>query len=148
MSATYDPNLISEIDNVRFRLGDIDVSNARVPNETIEALLSASGASVLSVASKLARSLAAQYAAKVDTDLDNQGFKWSQLAKQFTALASELAAEDAAERLDVKEEGDLSQRLAMGGGIMVSGADVSSQYEALADPEFAGNFHKWETVGP
>lgn len=39
MSATYNPNLTSEIDWVRFLLGDTDVDNALISNEEIQGAL-------------------------------------------------------------------------------------------------------------
>ena len=40
MTATYNENLLSTLDRVRFRLGDIDVSDPLIPDETITASLS------------------------------------------------------------------------------------------------------------
>ncbi|AKU43433.1 hypothetical protein CPT_Sansa29 [Caulobacter phage Sansa] len=143
MAANYDPSLTSDLDKVRFRVGDVDVANALVPDETIEALLQASGASVLSVAADLASMLAAKYANSVDTDLDNQGFKYSQRAKQFSELAARLRAEDAAARVVIPPNEDPTDRVAMGGGVIALGTSTSEVIDALNDPENLDNFHRW-----
>lgn len=39
MSATYDPNLATDMDWVRFQVGDRDVSNALLQDEEINAIL-------------------------------------------------------------------------------------------------------------
>lgn len=143
MAATYNPGLVTDRDKIRFRLGDVNIDKALVPDETIMALLAVSGATVLSVAGDLAASIAAQYAQKVDTDLDNQGLKYSQLAKQFTDLAARLRAEDRVARLEVVTGGNNEDLIAMGGGILASGTSTSERRAARCDPENLDNYHPW-----
>lgn len=89
MTATYDPNLSTPTDQIRLYLGDTDVTAALFSNEEIAAIY-AIEKTTLGAASTLASSLAAKFARRVSTSLDGLSVQYSDMAKQFSALAQSL----------------------------------------------------------
>lgn len=115
MTATYNESLTNDVSKVRFHLGDTDVTNAQVQDETITAILS-EPRGVISTAAKLARSLAAKYARMVDVNVDAQMTRASTLYEQFRDLAIKLEAEAASD-----EPRNPADPGAYSGGIIVQG---------------------------
>jgi hypothetical protein len=139
MAATFNATLASDLDKVRQRLGDTDTNDAQFEDETIMAMLDEPGMNYLTVAAQLARDLSARYARKVDTDVDGQGFKWSNLSKQFLNLAADLTSQ--ARRLAVMDAtGEATG--ALGGGILVSGATAQDVYDSWNDHSRARNVRR------
>lgn len=139
MTATYSPSLTTPKDKVRFYLGDIDVTRAIVPDETITAVL-ATPLSALGAAAQLAAAIAAQYAQKVDFDVDGEGAKYSQLRKAFVELAETLDEKYAAEVVAAAGEDAVAAGVAMGGGIMPGGLSVTTNVAKSEDTDRAANF--------
>lgn len=140
MTATYDPTLAAPKDRVRFHLGDTNVSAALVQDETIMTLLAEGGATPLSVAAFLARGIAAEFAQKVDFDVDGEGAKYSQKRKAFLGLAEDLDDRVAAERAAAADADAIAAGAALGGGIVVCGTSRSENVAGSDDTDRAANF--------
>lgn len=79
------------LNTVRLLLGDTDDLDQQVQNEEILFALSQSGDSVYFAAAWLARTVASQYARKVNMQLDGAlSADYSDLAKQYVSLAETL----------------------------------------------------------
>lgn len=141
MAATYNPSLTSRKDKVRFYLGDTNVAQALVQDETIEALLAETGATALSVSAFLAQGLVAQFSQAVDYDVDGQGEKRSDLAKNYRAVAADLAARAAAEKAATAGEDVVAATVGMGGGIIVGGVSVRKNVAKSEDADRAANYN-------
>lgn len=138
MAATYNPALTSNLDKVRFELGDTTVAAAILQDETINAVLT--GKTVLQASAVLARGIAAQYAQKVDFDVDGEGAKYSQLRKHFAAMAEDLDDRAAAEAAVAADEEAIARSQAIGAGIMVGGLSVRENIAKSEDCDRAANF--------
>lgn len=114
MTVTFNPDLSTPIDRVRFRLGDTDINTAQVQNESIQYYLD-QNLSELMAASKVAASLAARYARLADFNVDDQMTKVSTLFEHFRKLSIDLANEAA------EAPTPNSNPAAFGGGIINTG---------------------------
>lgn len=136
MTATFNPALTSDLDKIRFAVGDTAVAKAIVQDETIEALLEATGATVASVSALVAQSILTEYQQRVTYDVDGQGERWSDAAKAYASTVSRLVGLAAAEAAAAETETDAS----LGGGIIVAGISVSSNLDKARDPDRAANY--------
>ena len=79
------------LNTVRLLLGDTDTLDQQVQNEEITFALSQTNDNVYFAAAWLARTVASQYARRVDMQLDGAlRANYSDLAKQYTSLAETL----------------------------------------------------------
>lgn len=79
------------LNTVRLLLGDTDTLDQQVQNEEIAFALSQTNDNVYFAAAWLARTVASQYARKVNVQLDGSlSADYSDLAKQYTSLAETL----------------------------------------------------------
>ena len=79
------------LNTVRLLLGDTDTLDQQVQNEEITFALSQTNDNVYFAAAWLARTVASQYARKVNVSLDGSlSADYSDLAKQYTSLAETL----------------------------------------------------------
>lgn len=79
------------LNTVRLLLGDTDTLDQQVQNEEITFSLSQTNDNVYFAAAWLARTVASQYARKVNVQLDGSlSADYSDLAKQYTSLAETL----------------------------------------------------------
>lgn len=140
MTATYNPDLAATKDKVRFRIGDTDVATADIQDETITTLLAETGATTLSVSVRLLQGLVASYSKKVTYDVDGQGERWSDAAKNFRALLSDLIDELAAETAAGADDEAVGAIVALGGGIMVGGTSVRKNVAKSEDTDRAANY--------
>lgn len=94
MAGSYsgDPTA-SELDAVRDKIGDTDDSAWQLSDEEIQSEIDGSGGSVLMAASRCARKIAARYSRKVTKSIGRTSINYSDLAKQYFALATELEDE-------------------------------------------------------
>lgn len=92
MATTFDPALSTPKDRVRQRIGQTDLPNAKIADETITAYLT-SGLSELAAAKKLCLDLAAMHAAIGDTHLDGQMSRNGQMYDHYIALAAQIGLE-------------------------------------------------------
>ena len=92
MAFTFNPALAQPRDQVRQLIGDTDVNNFDIHDETIDAYL-LTKPSVLAVAYQLAVDLTAKYAHLVDVTVDHQQTRASQAFANYTKLAERLLAQ-------------------------------------------------------
>ena len=79
------------LNSVRLLLGDTDTNDQQVQNEEITFALAQSNNNIYYAAAWCARTVASQYARKVNTSLDGAlSADYSDLSKQYTALADNL----------------------------------------------------------
>jgi hypothetical protein len=79
------------LNSVRLLLGDTDTNDQQVQNEEVIFALGQSGNNIYYAAAWCARTIASQYARKVNTSLDGAlSADYSDLSKQYTALADNL----------------------------------------------------------
>lgn len=88
MTATFSADLSNNVSKVRQFLGDTDITVAKVQDETINAYLGS--LSVELTAAQLADDLAASYADRVDTAIERDQTRNSQLYDHYTKLAGRL----------------------------------------------------------
>lgn len=86
MSFTYDLNLPTEKDHIRYALGDIDPENPLLQDETILAKLQAFGYG--EALAQLAEGLASQFAQEPDSfTSDGMRISWTERVANWRALA-------------------------------------------------------------
>jgi hypothetical protein len=97
LSWSYDPTDLDtttssgRLNTVRLLLGDTDTNDQQVQNEEVTFALAQTNDSVYFAAAWLARTVAAQYARKVNTQLDGAlSADYSDLQKQYINLAEAL----------------------------------------------------------
>jgi hypothetical protein len=84
----------SDLDMVRFMIGDTDNSDLLVSDAEINGLLAAN--TITSTAVQCCLSLSAKYARKADKQVGDLRISYSQLSKQFAALADRIGRSPAA----------------------------------------------------
>lgn len=140
MTATFNPGLASDLDRVRFAVGDTDTAKAVIQDETITALLGETGATVASVSASVAQSILTIYQQRVTYDVDGQGERFSDLAKNYAATVALLQQRALAEAAAGADDDAVAASVALGGGIMVGGLKTSENVRRSEDPERAANF--------
>lgn len=97
MAWSYDPTDLTtdtadgRLNTVRLLLGDTETLDQQVQDEEVVFALSQTNDNVYYAAAWLARTVASQYARKVDTSLDGAlSANYSDLSKQYSALAENL----------------------------------------------------------
>lgn len=96
MTFTFNPSLSTPLSRVRQHIGDTTEAGAQVEDATINAYLG-QGMTELAAAARLCWDLSARYAGRPDIDVDNQLQRFSQVSKQYAALAMKLDTQAAAE---------------------------------------------------
>lgn len=140
MAATFNPALQTNLDKVRFAVGDTDMSAPIVQNETITALLAEAGATPVSVSASVAQFILTVFQQQVTYDVDGEGERFSDRAKNYAttvALLTKKAADEAAKNAS---EDVVAATEALGGGIMPMGTSRTSNRERAADPDRAANY--------
>lgn len=89
MAATYDTTLATDKDKVRLLIGDTDTARAELSDEEITASLTIYG-SVGPTSAALARAISAKYMRRVTTAIDGFSVAYSDIAKNYAALADRL----------------------------------------------------------
>lgn len=148
MTATYNPALLSNLDKVRFDTGDTDVANAVIQDETISALLAEDGATRFSVSAAVAQAIYSAYQHRVTYDVDGQGERYSDLAKNYAATVALLNSRALAALAAGADEETIAASQAIGGGIMVGGLSRSENIDRANDPDRAANFSPRYTPCP
>lgn len=100
MAATYDPNLGSVRDRLRFLLGDTDTGNPINPDETYDAVLAMHNNHEKRAALTLLDGMINRFAQlpnETATDGGQYRVKWTDRVKAWQELRARLAAELAAE---------------------------------------------------
>jgi|TARA_R110001632_G_scaffold61602_5_gene148514 hypothetical protein len=134
MAWTYDPTTLGTVDaderlnSVRLLSGDTDITDQQLTNEEINFSLTQTGNNVYASAAWVARAISSKYSRLVDTEIDGiLGSKYSNLAKQYMALAGKLEAQG-------KTAGAVIGIKA--GGISISSVKAVRQNTDRIDPTF------------
>ena len=97
MAWSYDPTdlatdtISGRLNTVRLLLGDTDTLDQQVQNEEVLFAISQANDNVYYAASWLAKTVASQYARRVDTQIDGAlSAKYSDISKRYQALADNL----------------------------------------------------------
>ena len=140
MSWSYSGNpSASDLDAVRFAIGDTVSTDPLLTNEEIGFLLAPDSSTVASASVQAARNLAARFARDVDRQVGNLRISASQRAASFRALALQLEADRVAA---------LGRGVPYAGGI--SAADKERRYND--DDRVHGSFFRssedWRPPGP
>lgn len=89
MAFTYDPTLDTDLDKVRFTIGDTATPNHLIEDAEITAMLASAGS--VNVASyKICHHIAAKFARQADFSMDEQGVKLSQKSAAYEKLAARI----------------------------------------------------------
>lgn len=140
MAATFNPALTTPLDKIRFAVGDTDVANPFIQDETIAALLAEAGATPVSVAASVAQNILTTLQQRVTYDVDGQGERWSDAAKAYASTVALLNAKLLAETAAGVDAGAIAASEALGGGIIVGGLSRSENVDRTNDPDRAANF--------
>ena len=93
ITASYDPNLASPLDEVRFALGDTIVTpatSALLSDEELTALLTANGDHVGRAALAAAKSLVARFSRLMTLSVGDTSVSMGELAARYRELAADL----------------------------------------------------------
>lgn len=115
----------SDLNEVRFLVGDTDSTDQLLTDEEIEWALTEESNTIL-VAAKLARALAAKYSRKVDKSVGDLKISYSQLSKQFSSLAD-----------DLEDKGGIASGLPYLGGISKDDKDNIREDDDRVRPAFS-----------
>jgi hypothetical protein len=121
--------LSERINNVRFLVGDTDSTNYAISNDNIAFTLTQAGDDVYGAAAICARALAAKYSVDVDTKFETVSSSYSQLSKNYMALAIRLEAQS-------KKFGKRGLGIPLAGGIRVSEMDAADLDDDRLLPKF------------
>jgi len=93
MTFTYDDPNSSDLESVRYKIGDTDSDNPQLTDEEIEYELAEANSSILLAAARCASALAARYARKVTKKIGDRSINYSDLAAQYRSLAADLESQ-------------------------------------------------------
>jgi hypothetical protein len=90
MPFTYDPQLLSSLDQVRFLIGDTDVHDPQLDDDEVLYLLTENNGAVRAAATAAIDALIAKYARQVDKWVGDLKILASQRYEQYVALRDTL----------------------------------------------------------
>lgn len=93
MNWTYDPNLTTPSDRVRFKIGDTTESSPLFADEELEAILAKNANDVLKTCIELMRSLVRRYARMVTVKADDVSKEAGKLYTQYREQLDDLLLE-------------------------------------------------------
>lgn len=140
MTATFNPNLGTDLDKVRYAVGDTKPDKAMVQDETINALLGVTDATVASVSAQVAQGIWTEYQQRVTYDVDGEGERFSDLAKNYAATVALLNTKAAAELAAGADDDEVAAAVALGGGIIVGGISKAANVRRSEDEDRAANY--------
>lgn len=87
MTFTYTGALSTNVEKVRFEIGDIDSANALCTDEEITYKLGENGDNILDTCADICEALAVRFARQADFSMDNQSVKLSQKSLAYERMA-------------------------------------------------------------
>jgi len=121
--------LAERINNVRFLIGDTDSTDYAITNDNVSFALTQASDDVYLAASICARALAGKYATYVDTRFESVASDYSQISKQYYALATRLEAQS-------KKFGSRGLGVPVAGGLTRSDIQAADQNTDRMKPKF------------
>lgn len=126
MAFTYADPSNSNLEAVRFLIGDTDSAKAQLTDAEINYLLTESGSDVYLSASSACLSLASKYARMVDKEVGDLALDYSQRQKAYIELSKELKRQMARKK---------SPNIFCG-GLTTAGKETYTDNTALVQPTF------------
>jgi hypothetical protein len=120
----------SNLDRVRFLIGDTDTNDQQLSDEEINALLVENHNNPYLAAVNCCRALEAQYARKVTKSMGDISIQYDQLTKHYSDLARSLTM-----------KATLAAIPPYSGGISVSDKRIDAQNTDLVQPRFRRGMH-------
>lgn len=138
MTWSYNPALSTNLDRVRFLIGDTNTNDQLLANEEITWILTQQS-DVYSAAAFACRGLQAKYARKATKSVGDLSIQWAEIANNFRDLHRELTA--------------LASRFGMVptpyvGGISMSDKDFEEQDTDRAEPYYRVGLHDYNLTPP
>jgi hypothetical protein len=132
MSWSYSGNpSSSDLDAVRFLIGDTDTTDQLLQNEEINYLLAQTGNDVYTSAIIACRTIASKFSRKADQKIGDYSISNSQKASQYLALATQLAQSQA--------KALISRVAPYAGGISVADKQIDENNTDTVQPAFTRN---------
>lgn len=133
MSWSYsgDPSA-SNSDNVRFLIGDTDITDQQLTNEEITAMLTAHG-SVYPAAIACLEALVAKYARKVDKSMGDLSISYGRLADNYRSMLT-----------DLRRRATIETCTPYAGGISISDKETDEEDSDRVAPTFSVGMHDSE----
>lgn len=131
MPWSYDPNLVSDVDQVRFLIGDTLSTDPQLQNEEISAFLTIHANDVRATAIAAARALSARYTRQADKWVGDLKILNSQKSRQYARLAEDLGKSSSASISGIPSAG----------GISVSKKEMAEEDEDRVVPFFKRGMH-------
>lgn len=130
MAWTYsgDP-AASDLDMVRFLIGDTDTADQQLFDAEINALLASN--SVIGAAVQCCQTIAAKYARKADKSIDDLRLSYSQISKSYYELAKSLRSSPQA----------IAAVAPYAGGISISDMQTNEENTDIPAPAFTRDLH-------
>lgn len=130
MTWTYSSNpSASDLDEVRFLVGDTDTTSQLVTNEEITYAVAEEGDN-LSAAARVAKAIAAKFARKVDRTVGDLRISYSQRQKHYMDLAAEL-----------KARSDIGAAAPYAGGLSIAEKESVRENTDRVRPSFTKGMH-------
>lgn len=89
MSWSYNPNLSTDLDQVRFLIGDTDTTEQQLSNEELTWVLTQQ-ANIYAAAAQACRNLQAHYARKATKSVGDLSIQWAELHDNYKELSIDL----------------------------------------------------------
>lgn len=126
MSWNYSGNpASSNLDAVRFLIGDVDTTDQQLANEEINYLLAQAGNNVYKAAANGALSIASKYARLVDKSVGDLSLSYSQRKDAYEAMAARLT-----------KQASSRSAVPYAGGISVSDKEIDKTDADAVQPAF------------
>jgi hypothetical protein len=137
MTWSYDPEMPTTKDEVRFLIGDTDTTDQQLSNEEVAYLLSEFGSPVLA-AQQAAQALAAKFSRLVTKEVGDLRIEYSDRAKAYASMADALGGSTAAA---------VGNAQLYAGGISIAEKEVDASDEDLVQPYFTTGLMDNRTKG-
>lgn len=95
MTWSYNTALTDEKDQVRLIIGDTDTNDQQLQDEEIDFFLTQAGDAIYDAALRCVRALQSKYSRLVNSSVESVRADYSERAKQYSALAAQLAIDAA-----------------------------------------------------
>lgn len=118
----------SNLDHVRFLLGDTNSSDPQLSNEEINFLLSENSDNVYAAATMGARALVSKFSRMVDKEIGDLKYKYSDLVKHYISLIDQW-----------KRKAALSNITITAGGVFKSTGEADRSNSAILQPDFVSD---------
>lgn len=131
MTWTYDSNLDAPLNEVRFLIGDTDVTHQLMADEELNYLISSSSSTLMAAASAC-RALAAKFARRVHEEVGDLRLAANQMYEHYRQMAIDLSAQGA------------SLAVPSAGGVYTAEKEAYAADTTVVQPVFSRGMHDFE----